>query len=1099
TVVVRAEGYEAEIVNTLRFTRKEEKERDFRLYKNRPGDDDYGTIRGRVTTESGDPAGNVAVAARDHDLSTRTDSAGYFAFDSLESGVYHLVSGMEGYDTTTVFDIDLWAGQSVTADIVLEKIDESRVLTGNNGALEGVVVDATTGEPMEGVIVDFLRRNSSVGSAKTDGQGRFYFQTDPGDVTVEVSRSGYEDQQVSAAISEAAVQERDFIMEKSGYSSMQRMTIRSVAVKSSSAALLKDRQKSLDVVDAVAAEQLSKSGASDAADAMKAVTGVTVVDGKYVIVRGLPAKYSVAKLNGAVLPSSDPDEQAVHMDMFPSSVIENISVSKTARADIPANFSGGVVDITTKPFPEEETFTAKLGTSLKPGASFNSDFLTYDGGKTDFLGIDDGTRKQPAILDEYTKQEISEMKSIYNSFPYNWAPDISAEKMAQFQALTDMTRSLSDDFEPQKKTALPEISGALSYGNTLKRGNEPFLGYNLSLSYKNSRSFEDDIKKRNYSFSRFIPETQDSVTAAGDTVQASVPDSLQGYPDPVKERDFSVVNAKEKVLWNIMLNGALHLSENSTIKGDYLFLKNSSDNVTNAQGFFKYYDDNDGVDIYRLHYIERTMNYLRLEGEHSFYPSYNPWVVSWNSSLVKAIQDEPDMRNTSHFYNVDSTGDTTYNYEANFGDPSHKWRKVTRRQFSQDIDLSIPFYQWNDDSSVFRTGVSWQRLSNEQRTKKMTYNMQSYLSDLKADSLLSSFDYLRRSKMGLLEDSTMKSGYFTGLIASESSEDIQQRAGYSDILSAYFMVELPVLGEYLKATSGLRYEGAYLYDETVVEEKQTDSSAATLNDNDFLPSVLLTSRVSDNFVVKAGYGQTLYRPSIREKADYKTEAFTNGPSFQGNPDLQRSLVDNFDCRFEYYPQAGELFAVGTYYKAIYNAIENEFLLDGTRRPINTTTARLFGVELEAVKNLTSRWSANANMSFTWSQVRLNDDMQKLETYFPAAEDERPFQGQSPFVGNLLIAYDNDEMGFKGSLYYNVFGKRLAAVTDQDVPFLWEKPFHTLNLVTSKELGAVNLSFKVKNIFNQAKVYYFDYDGADLITDKSRKGTSFSLSAGFDIK
>ncbi len=196
-------------------------------------------------------------------------------------------------------------------------------------------------------------------------------------------------------------------------------------------------------------------------------------------------------------------------------------------------------------------------------------------------------------------------------------------------------------------------------------------------------------------------------------------------------------------------------------------------------------------------------------------------------------------------------------------------------------------------------------------------------------------------------------------------------------------------------------------------------------------------------LVKSAYSRTVIRPSMREMEEYSMENFTGGPSFTGNNELERSLIDNVDLRWEWFSEAGELLAIGGYYKVIRDAIELQYLQDGTsdgsRQPINSSDAKIAGIEMEYIKKLDfvpALKNISLNSTLTWSKVELDENSLKQEAYFPDASEYRPFQGQSSMVGNLFVNYKNSDIGFTRSIYYNMFGTRLAELTATDVPWMW---------------------------------------------------------------
>ncbi len=160
-------------------------------------------------------------------------------------------------------------------------------------------------------------------------------------------------------------------------------------------AVLNLQKKSVVVMDGLSAQAIKSSGASNVASAVKSVPGVSIQGGKYVYVRGLGDRYTKSILNGIDIPGLDPDRNTIQMDLFPTNILDNVIVLKSASAEYPADFTGGIVNIVTKDFPTKAEYTLSLGVGYNPDMHFNNNYLTSAGSDTDLFGFDDGTRDLP--------------------------------------------------------------------------------------------------------------------------------------------------------------------------------------------------------------------------------------------------------------------------------------------------------------------------------------------------------------------------------------------------------------------------------------------------------------------------------------------------------------------------------------------------------------------------------------------------------------------------------------------------------------------------------------------------------------------------------
>ena len=262
-----------------------------------------------------------------------------------------------------------------------------------NGIIRGTIFEESTGEPLYGVSV--LVKELSTG-AVTDFDGKFEIQAAPGTYTLQVSYISYSSIELTSVLVTAdEVNILNDILMKDEESELETVTVQAAAIRTTESALMSVKKNSPNVMDGITASTFRQVGDGDAASAVKRVTGVSIEGGKYVYVRGLGDRYTKTILNGMDVPGLDPDRNALQIDIFPTNVIDNIIISKSFTAELPADFTGGVVDIETKDFPEEKSAKLSISGGINPSMHFNNEYLSYEGGKTDWLGFDDGTRDIP--------------------------------------------------------------------------------------------------------------------------------------------------------------------------------------------------------------------------------------------------------------------------------------------------------------------------------------------------------------------------------------------------------------------------------------------------------------------------------------------------------------------------------------------------------------------------------------------------------------------------------------------------------------------------------------------------------------------------------
>jgi len=1117
TVLVSKWKYETRITSGIIVRAKEETNFETTL-RETPQQEmtSGGTIEGTVTDPGGEPFENAAVLLKETGDLVSSDFLGRFSFENIPSGVYTVVGVADGYDTSIIHDIDVWDGEIARIQISLEKVKkpltalDSLTPEPGKGTIRGLVVSGEDGSAISGAAIQ-LTDTKLKSFSHTDGRYAFV-NLDPGMYSIVARQSGYSEYRIdNVEVVPDGVMESDLVLSPSDINEMARMSVRARAAQNTGAALLKEREKAISFTDAIGAQEMSRTGASNAADAMKSVTGVTVVGGKYVIVRGLPERYTRIMLNGSPIPSPDPDRNAVNMDIFPAGIIENIVTYKTFTPNLPANFAGGLVDIKTKPFPEEFTLRVKASGAFNNQSTFNENYLTYKGGSLDWLGIDDGTRKRPSVLDTYTKEELDQytsliVKPVSGDYGVDRLSDPEDKIRDTMLVINQLAQQPTEEMTPQKTRAPLDQSYQLSIGNSWNIGNNP-LGLFLGLNY--SRKFSlylNDIKYK-LTFEKYNEQTQ-------------------SYEDPVYDDILSINKAKETIFWGGLLTGAYKLGDNHEFNVDYMYTKNASDQVMTVDGRFGYYiapeDINQKFWTSQLHFTSRTLNSLTLRSSHQLWLKHVPLTLRWRGAFINSQQEEPDLRNIYHIYEptqryekINSSDTLRYSRVANAGNPSHQWRDLEKSSYSTDISLAIPFYQWTGDSATVTFGGQVMKQFNMVRRRKIDYRLDEYVAYLREENiadpnLYSSQDLIDKSNFGFQTDSSTKSGYSSGLFATDESEIEAQVEGEIIQNAAFIMTEIPIVSS-LSTIIGLRYEYFKLAQTFLLEKAKESFNEGKAEEHNFFPSFALIFALNQKMKIRGAYNRTVSYPSMREKSEYTEESFTGGDSYGGSANLNQSLIDNFDLRYEWFMTPGELFAVSGFYKIIHRPIEIRYGNNDIRFPTNTkSNANLFGIEFEARKNLDfvsalKHFQFVGNLTLAYSKVELDSarldsvEMAKNRNYFPKEPNERPFQDQTPIVLNMFLIYDNPDIGTNVNLLFNVFGTRMASLTDPDVPWLWEKPSPMLNLTASQKLlEKWTLSLKVQNILNSQKTLFYKYDDSEITVFEESPGRSYQLGIGYSF-
>jgi len=340
----------------------------------------------------------------------------------------------------------------------------------------GKLIDKETGEPLVGGAVQI--EGTTIG-AQSDLDGNFIIRKAPeGTHILVIHCIGYSKLRVTdVVVSESPMAPLELSLTPETVETGIVVKVTAEAARNTDAALLKQRQKAPVISNAISSEEISRSGSGDAAGALQRVTGASIFGGKHVYIRGLGGRYASTKLNGSTLPSPDPDQQSLPMDIVPSSVLDNIVIEKSFSPDKPGDFAGGSVDLNTKQLTGRRFLKFSGSTGYNTQATFNSDFLTGPGGNMDWVGFDDGTRDIPDIV----------------ANPDVKIPDIADAHSNRESAvfLDAVANSFNRAMLPQRDAAPIDQSYSLSFGDVYPLF-ERNLGVLASLSYSRSSKFYDD-------------------------------------------------------------------------------------------------------------------------------------------------------------------------------------------------------------------------------------------------------------------------------------------------------------------------------------------------------------------------------------------------------------------------------------------------------------------------------------------------------------------------------------------------------------------------------------------------------------------------------
>lgn len=944
----------------------------------------------------------------------------------------------------------------------------------DKGTVSGHIIDAKTGEDLIGATVQV--EGASQGTV-TDISGNFQLKLDAGTYNLVVSYISYASKKIQDVVVQSDSNTNlDLTLEEEN-TELQEVVVTAQAIRDNDVALLKIQKNALAVQDGISSKEISQLGTSNAAESIKQVTGASIENGKYVILRGLGDRYSISQLNGVTLPSTDPYRNSSSLDLIPSDVVENIVTVKTFTPDQPGNFTGGKVDITTKSLPDEFFLNFGLSTTYNTQSSFINNFLT-DGaeGKYDFLGYDDGTRQIPASFQQY-RDRIG-----------NAAQAGGLERTAQIpsnEEARDVLNQTATAFETPFLASRQSVP--LNYGADFSVGNRTTLfgknlGYSLGVSYSKDYTYYDGR------YGLYFDGGVDQLRS---------------------EQNYSLENGDKNTKLGGIVSISYQFSPNQEITLENLYNHDNQVSARVYNGYWQSFRGGSNFEDRLTAFQERELNNTQLRGKHFFEDILGGLRVEWTTGYVISSQDEPDIRLLGFGVPSGNLGYSLNQSEIGIL-PSRIFRNLQDRQYNAKLDIIIPLSKEQSDNQLKFGGYysNKQRDFSEDFISLVSQRQNAFnpnfvtLSEAGEDGDVS--DFFDLSNFGTVNtpESTGRNRYGFGNYYSDQTFSGNIYTGEELIWATYLMGAYNI-AERVKLIAGARLEG------TDFTSEASNGLTGGIQQTDVLPALNVIYKLSDNANLRAAATQTLARPNLREISPFVSYSGISIPIFTGNTDLERTLVQNYDLRYEIYPNPGDLFAVSLYYKNFDNPIVLQLTPTTSTpeiRPVNVDNGRVYGAEVEFRKSLGFITPALENLRFSVNASYINSQADRTEQELqvirnsdrPNLEDTRPFQGQSPYIVNAALFYNQPELGLESALSFNVWGERLAFATGALDPDVYEQPRPVLNYTLTKRIGDnYSFGFKAENLLNPDYEQAYDFNGKP-VYESYKLGRSFSLSVSYSI-
>lgn len=930
--------------------------------------------------------------------------------------------------------------------------------------IKGVVIDQKSKETLIGAVITAVPGNGSMNAtqekddikAVTDIDGNFSLQNlKDGTYTLYIKYVGYKTQKIDgvqlkggkwidgkAIVSSKDTSSKDTsskndasekalltIALQPDEQQLNEVTVTAVERRNTDAAMIQVAKNSPVIVSNVSAQEISRTQDTNAGEVIRRVPGVSLIDDKFVMVRGLSQRYNNVWVNGGAVPSSEADSRAFSFDIIPSSQIDNLTIVKSPTAEYPADYSGGFIIVNTKEIPAENSFNIAVGGNWNTSSAFK-DFSYSKGSGTDFLGFDNGLRNLNGGIHADLNPQL----------------DANGKPVGDY-ATSLLGNGFNNDWLIKNKKPLGDLKLAVSLNQRWMLGGRT-LGMLAALNYTNEYRTYENMENNLYGI-------YDAANDKPNYLRHSIDDQYNN---------------------NVRLGAMLNFTFLSKDGNHKYQLKNIFNQLATSR-----YTWRDGVSAQsnlersaEYYYRSRTTYNGQLTGKHTFTSD----ALDWSIGYAYANRHLPDRRR----YLIDDALESGVYALSTGNDISREWTQLDEHILSLGVNDKHHFKFGNFEPDL-QVGAYGEYRSREYQTRNFIYNWNVSDNNLPSDfrhsdipTLLSSEANMGYDKLYLLEEKQMRNNY----------------RGHNTLGAGYLALSLP-FGK-LGIHAGVRFEHNDMELISNSRDYEKSESSRHYKTDDVFPSLNTTYKINDQHQVRLSYGRSINRPEFREVSSSVYYDFDLASNVQGNTELKDCYVDNLDLRYEWYPSRGELISLAVFYKHFDSPIEWTYTVAGGTDLIysykNAESANNYGVELDIRKNLGFIGLKDFSWSFNGALIKSKVQFEK-----GAKEEDRPMQGQSPYLINTGIFYKNEPLKMDIALLYNRIGKRIIGVgrsegsTGDDsnarVPHSYEMPRNTIDFSLAKKFGDhLELKLNVRDLLAE-KIYYKQF--ADVTySDGSKK-------------
>lgn len=915
--------------------------------------------------------------------------------------------------------------ENKTAEI--KKIDTTKL-----GTLKGVVLSEDKRQPVANARI-FVKGTSIDG--RTDAKGNFSLSI-PAEQNISISivHSEYSAKTSSnLVVAQNGTIEQKVLLTPASVE-LEEFVVLAPKMSGTISSVMLEEKESQAITNILSSEEMSKKGDSDAAAALKRVTGVTLVGGKSIYVRGLGDRYSNIELNSMPIPSPDPTKRVVPLDIFPSGVIKSMKVQKSATPDIPASFGGGYIDIRTKNDANENYL--KVSMEAKGNVNTGKEVDGYQGGGSDWTGFDNGYRNiHENILNNSQVVAGERMKSFTTDF-------FTKDQLSQFTQ-----EYLSRNYDVTQASLPMGFKGFIEGAYKLDLSDKHKLSFFGNYNYDQDHRFREE----NYAKYDYNQETGE----------------LENSP-----RQFGTLrNTTSKYKHSALMNVGYNYDDVLKLQYTKLYTHNTDDVTRVVTGIMGSNDEN--MSKYYLDWEERTLDVNQINGTFDYLLYDHPSTLTFGIEQAASKLFQPN----NYHYTFKNEGEPYLDNRIsnNIANKLQSDDEVTAFYLTNKLN-----YEIFSPEDYFEMGVA---MSSKKRVSRQN---KYYLRKMGGSRIADDTDMT-----GSIESVYDK--YVRSDIPYDQRAFI---VGQLFKPSDYFDAEVNEKNFYMSSFTNPSDKTEMLFGfrnvsfEQVVYQYKEDREnpdmtkrrliqrlPESLSLNDIFPSMSLKYKLDDKNHIDTAISKTYIVPDLRE--------FTDGEYFHpyevatvvGNPKLKNTNIYSIDLKYSHFFSDTENVKMGLFYKLLDKPIE-DVMIPSSSLPIysydNAASAILYGFEIDGRKELDfilpslEGYFLAGNFSYTDSEVTLRKEQEAIYT-----TNHRQLQGLSKTIANLSLGYETSKRS--AVLSYNQMGKRIRKVGMIDdverYPDIYELPASTLDFVWMEKFSsALSGQLKLQNLLDEETIW-----------------------------